>query len=159
MAQRKNCSNASWPSYSTAVPLDPDSNLNFFAASARILPFTSRRQLLSPGSPEQASNPGISGHERINHHRGRNFGIVTLFYFSYDGYISYLCGANEWLPLLRRAVFPVGILMTGGKRIDRNPRSFIKPHILSLAFSKDIQVDRPEFDTRPAEYVGQAPSS
>lgn len=43
---------------------------------------------------------------------------MTIVQLSYDGHISYLCGANLWLPLLRRADFPVGVL-TGGNRIDR----------------------------------------
>lgn len=43
---------------------------------------------------------------------------MTIVQLSYDGHISYLCGAILWLPLLRRADFPVGVL-TGGNRIDR----------------------------------------
>lgn len=57
------------------------------------LTFTSRRQLLSPGSPEQALNPGISRHEFNSHGIGQGLrvtGIVTILLFSYDGHISYV---------------------------------------------------------------------
>lgn len=48
----------------------------------------------------------------------KSYGIVTVFRLSYDGHISYFCGVNEWLLLLRRADFPVRV-STGGRRIDR----------------------------------------
>lgn len=83
---------------------------------------------------------------------------MTVFRLSYDGSISYLCGATVWLPLLSRADFPVGV-STGGNRIDEVLGASIKSYILSLAFSKVFDVDRPGFNTRPAEGVGQAPSS